>query len=240
VPTTLVAVALGGVLSAALLGPAFDRRSVAVVCGAAAVPDLDALAGLLVPGLANALLHTLLLPALGGALLWYDCRAREASWLRARYGPRGVRVAWVALLSLALAGIGLDLLNVEGTAALFPLSDARYSLAGALAYSTTEGIVQTYVTVNPDGGPLVSVATAAPPRPVYDPATGRVALALVESGWQLVVVLAGAVTLAGRAWRARLPASGPDAGPASAADDGTPGDTSDDATPPVARVDEES
>jgi hypothetical protein len=238
VSTTLVSVALGGLLAAALLGPAFDRRSVAVVCAAAALPDLDALAGLLAPGLANALLHTLLLPALAGALLWYDLRGRPSSWLRDRSGARGVRIAWVALLSLALAGIGLDLLNVEGVAPLFPLSNARYGVVGSLAFSTTEGIVQTYLTVNLDGGPLVAVGMARPPRPVYDPATGRVALPLVEGGWQLVVALAGAATLAGRGWLARRRAGTPGEAP-DAGDGPVPEDAPDGPAAPAARVEED-
>jgi len=53
-PPTLVAVAVGALLAVALLGPAFDRRSVAVVVAAAAVPDLDLVFALVGSGGPNA------------------------------------------------------------------------------------------------------------------------------------------------------------------------------------------
>ncbi|MCE4136110.1 hypothetical protein, partial [Salmonella enterica] len=62
-PPTLVNVAVGLLVGAALLGGAFDRRSLSVVGLAAAAPDLDAVASLFVRGATNALLHNVWIPA---------------------------------------------------------------------------------------------------------------------------------------------------------------------------------
>lgn len=203
-PTTGVSVAFAAFLAAALLGRYFDRRSVAVVLLAAALPDLDLLAAYLDRSLHNALSHNLFVPAVAAAALYYDLRVREASWLRRRWGPRGVRVAWVSLVAFALAGVGMDLLNVEGAAALWPLDPTYYSLVGRVEYNTRSGVVQTFLRVNLSGeGPLVSVRTHPAryaPRLPYRPDEGTFIVAVVESGWQLLFVLAGPVVLAGRAW----------------------------------------
>jgi len=49
-PPTLVNVAVGALVGVALLGAAFDRRSIGLVAVAAAVPDLDAALGLVAVG----------------------------------------------------------------------------------------------------------------------------------------------------------------------------------------------
>lgn len=207
-PTTVVSVAFAAFLAAALLGREFDRRSVAVVLLAAALPDLDVLAAYAWPGLHNALLHSLLWPALAGALLYYDLRVRRRSWLRARWGRRGVRVAWVGVLAFAVAGVGPDLLNVEGAAALWPLDDTVYKLIGRAEVTNTEGFLQTFLEVSLDGeGPVVSVEYYPPgyePALPYDPENGSFVLTLVQSGWQLLVVLAAPIVLALRARRERV------------------------------------
>gem|GEM_PF-5113240 len=103
---TLVAAAIGAILAVALLGAAFDRRAVAVVVAAAVFPDLDAAASLVVPGATNALFHAVWLPLVAGVALYWDTAAATDSRLRARFGWRGVRVAWVALAAALVAGIG--------------------------------------------------------------------------------------------------------------------------------------
>lgn len=203
-PTTGVSVAFAAFLAAALLGRQFDRRSVAVVLLAAALPDLDVLAGYVSPTLHNAVGHSLLWPALAAGVLYYDLRVREASWLRRRWGERGVRVAWVSVAAFAFAGVGLDLLNVEGAAALWPLDDAYYSIVGRAELNNKEGFLQTFVEVDlSGGGPLVDFRTHrpryTPPLP-YDPATGTFVFTIVESGWQLLFLVAGPLVLAARAW----------------------------------------
>jgi hypothetical protein len=210
--STLVSAAVGALLAAALLGFAFDRRAVTVVVAAALSPSLDAAASLVVPGATNALLHAVWLPFLAGGLLYWDTvrRPAGASALRDRFGRRGVRVAWVALGSFIVAGIGSALFAGEGAALLYPLEDARYVVRGRLTFSTREGVIQTFLAVGGDGSgilPLRSVGGAvADPvaswinpdgRPGLDSAADR-EFRFVDGGWQLVVVAAAAATLAVR------------------------------------------
>jgi len=142
---TLVSAAVGALLAAALLGSAFDRRSVAIVVAAAAAPDLDAVASLAVPGATNALFHALWIPLAVGVALRWDTAHRERSWLRERAvgatGDRAVRVAWVALASFVVAGIGPDLFWWAGVNPLYPVHDVYYLVSGRLVFSTQEGIV---------------------------------------------------------------------------------------------------
>lgn len=207
---TLVSAAVGALLAAALLGDAFDRRAVAVVVAAAVLPGLDAVASLVVPGATNALLHAVWIPLLAGGLLYWDTTLCAASTLRERFGRRATRVAWVALASFVVAGIGSALFAGEGAALLYPLEDARYVLRGRLVFSTREGIVQTFVALGAEGPgalPIRSVGGGvADPvgswvnpdgRPGLDPGADR-EFRFVDGGWQLVVVAAAAATLAVR------------------------------------------
>ncbi|WP_123621270.1 hypothetical protein [Halorubrum sp. CSM-61] len=207
---TLVAAAVGALLAAALLGAAFDRRSVAVVVAAAVAPDLDAVASLVVPGATNALLHTLWLPLVAAGALYWDTVAADKSRFRARFGWRGARVAWVALAAFLVAGIGTDLFGAAGANLLYPVHDAYYRIDGRLVLSTQEGIVQTFVALGADGPgtlPLETVGTTASHAiPTFANPDGRPGLtlggdrelSLVRSGWQLVVVAAAVATLAVR------------------------------------------
>lgn len=208
-PSTLVAAALAGLLAAALLEEQFDARAVAVVVVAGVVPDLDAFAGLVVEGLHNALLHNLFVPGLAAALLVWDTRYRDESWVLDRYGVRGVRIAWVAIAAYLVPGILLDLLNVESAAPLWPLHDQFYSVIGKFEVNNKQGIVFTFVQPSLDGGPLFPGAERGTVAGEYvvpsflNPAEGpdqgleRVFFA-VSSGWQLLVILASASVLAAR------------------------------------------
>ena len=214
-PPTLVHAALGGLLAAALLDRAFSARGVAVVVGAAAFPDLDALLALPFPGAHGALLHTLLLPLAAAALLCYDAR-REESWLRGRYGPAGVRIAWVAVLAYALAGTGLDLLNLDAANPIWPVDTMFYSFVGKAEYTTTGGFVQTFYVHDPDGRWIHYVGQrgrfpAFCKPSLWDPACGEGKAGsaprtteIVQSGWQLLLVTASpAVLLARSRWGVR-------------------------------------
>ena len=209
---TLVSAAVGALLAAALLGDAFDRRAVAVVVAAALLPRLDAAASLVVPGATNAFLHAVWAPLLVGGALYLDTvrRPAGASALRDRFGRRGVRVAWVALASFVVVGIGSALFAGEGAALLYPLEDARYVVRGRLVFSTQEGVVQTFLAPDGDGPGVLPLGraggTVADPvaswinpdgRPGFDPRADR-EFRLVDGGWQLVVVAAAAATLAVR------------------------------------------
>ncbi|TKX79382.1 hypothetical protein EXE53_16175, partial [Halorubrum sp. SD626R] len=207
---SLVNAAFGALLAAALLGAAFDRRSVAVVVAIAVLPDLDAVASLAVPGATNALLHAVWLPLAAGVALYWDTRIGDDSRLRERAGRRGVRVAWVALAAFLVAGIGPDLFGGEGVNLLYPLHDAYYLVDGGLLFSTEDGVVQTFVTFGA-GGPGVlpletlgttesyAIASFANPdgRPGLSLGADR-ELDLVRAGWQLVVVASAVALLAVR------------------------------------------
>lgn len=209
-PSTVVNVAVGGLIAAGLLGSAFDRRSVLVVLAAAAAPDIDAVAAVVLAGAHNALLHTLLVPLSVAVLVYVDTSMRYvvggSSWIRGRYGWYGVRVAWVAILAYAVAGIGLDLFNVEAANPFYPLHDQFYSVVGKLDITTRDGVVQTYVDVNLGGdGQLLrigrergSTGELTVPSP-FVPWGGH-PFVVVESGWQALLVLTGGFVLAAKGW----------------------------------------
>jgi hypothetical protein len=193
-PPTLVTVAVGVLLGVVLLGAAFDRRSLAVVAVAAALPDLDALFVLGGVGLTNAAFHSVFIPVGAAMALYYDTRIRGRSWLVERYGAYGVRVAWVAVAAYAVAGIGLDAFSTETVALLYPISDRYYAILGRLVVSTQDGLVQTYVTLG-DGGLEVESPGAVGTYVVESPLASRGGarrIRLVESGWQAVVVATAA------------------------------------------------
>lgn len=190
---SLVNAALGGLLAAALLGRAFDRRAVVLVVGAAVVPDLGSAAGVALGWTATAALRAVWLPLLAALVLLVDTRWRERSVLRTRYGWRGGRVAWVALASVSVAGIAPDLFGEPGVPLLYPLESVRYTIDGLLLFSTQEGVVQTLWA----GGDTPGVLPLASTEGVVGPADGRLGtVALVEAGWQAVVVVTGVLTLA--------------------------------------------
>ncbi|MFW6321095.1 MAG: metal-dependent hydrolase [Halohasta sp.] len=195
-PPTLVSLAVGVLLGSALLGAAFDRRSLAVVALAAVFPDLDPLLSLGIPGATNALFHTALIPAIAAAVLYADTH-RETSWLRARYGWYGIRVAWVAVAVYAVAGIGVDLFSTESVALLYPLSDRYYAVVGKFVLSTQEGIVQTYIEFGDGWLTLSSPGTTESHHVTswLNPGDEERRLRLVDSGWEAVVVLTAAAAL---------------------------------------------
>lgn len=199
-PSTLVHVAFAGLIAASLLAD-FDRRSVGVVLLAGALPDLDAFAGLVLslPGAHRALLHTLVLPAAVAGVLAYDARVRPESRLRARYGDRGVRVAWVALAAFVFGGVLPDLFT-NGVNALYPLHDAFYAVNGRLEFSTRRGVVQTFVETTSDPGRrhttrTLHYVTGVDPSPGPEPADVERRFVVVGSGMNLLIVLLSATVL---------------------------------------------
>lgn len=196
-PPTLINIAFGVLLAVALLGSAFNRRSLVLVALAAALSDLDAVASLVLPGATNALFHSILIPAVVAAALYYDTTRREESWLRSAYGWDGVRVAWVALASYTVAGIGLDLFSPEGVALLYPLSDRYYAIIGYFIISTQDGLVQTYIEFGNGWFQLTTPGTTATHHVEswVNPAGEERRIRLIETGWQAVVVLTAAVAV---------------------------------------------
>lgn len=205
-PSTLVHVAVAVLVGAALLTDEFDRRSISVVAAAAVIPDLDTFVGLVVPGAHRALFHTLLLPTAVAGFLLVDARRGDESWIRRRYGRRGVRVAWVALAGLTFGGILPDLFT-NGVNVFYPLHDAFYAVNGELLLSNQRGVVQTFVEVTPDAATRTTKNThywtGVDPTPGADPSSVERIFPVVESGTQLLLVLLAGVTLVTRGYRTR-------------------------------------
>lgn len=214
-PSTVVHVGFALLLAAALLGPAYDRRALVVVAGAVAFLDLDAFVSLAVENTHRAAFHTLLLPLFLGIVLCVDTRLAGRSRLRERYGDRGIRVAWTALVAVVVSGIGLDLFGAGGVNLLYPLVDQFYALTGSVEWFSTRGFVQTFVEVRPPdpespgrtGGGAVDVGQRGSTREYrvgsgVDPTEGREppgverVFPLVYAGWQATLLLAGLVVTA--------------------------------------------
>lgn len=188
---TLINIAVGCLLAVALLGTAFDRRSVVLVAGAAAVPDLDSVFALVAIGEPNAVLHSIFLVVGATVLLLSDTVLSDHSRLADRYGWYGVRVAWVAVAAFTVAGIGLDVFTSQGVGLLYPLSNRAVAVDGWFMLSTQEGIVQRYVTMG-DGGLQLSsprIADAPSTDSVIHVDSGGFRIRLIESGWQAIVLL---------------------------------------------------
>lgn len=202
-PPTVVHAALAGLLGAGVLGRSLTARRAAIVVGAGVIPDLDALLALAWPGAHGAVLHTLLLPGAVTGLVAYDAHHRSRSVLRAVWGPGGVAVVWTALLAWVVAGVGLDLFNVDAAAVLWPLDPRYVVVVGQLVYFSQDGLVQTFVGFQMDWPPVVVdtaraghfVASPFDVRPGPDPADAVRVVQVVESGWQLLVTAAGTVGL---------------------------------------------
>ena len=204
-PSTIVHVAVAGLIGAALLGEAFDRRALLVLAVVVAIPDLDSFIALVSTAGHRTSLHNLSIPVLAGLLWWIDVHVREESLLRSRWGAWGVRVAWVAICCYGLGHVLLDL--TDGVANLFwPLHDQFYTLRGEMELSNQRGLVQTFR----DGGDgfflldTVGSSTETEITTGVDPGTapdGEIAermFPLFGSGLELLVALTGAVITAAR------------------------------------------
>ena len=205
-PSTLVHLALGGLLAAALLREsAFGRRTVGIVLVATVLPDLDSFVSPLLAGAHRSLGHNLLIPiALVGAIA-YDARVRERSWLRERWGDAGPHVAWVALAGFAVAGVGLDYV-ANGVNLFWPIHDQFYTLNGRAGLSNQRGFFQTFVELTPETVRTTEnlhYATGVDPSPGDDPENVERVFPLVWAGWQLLLVTTSAAVLAVRFGRGR-------------------------------------
>lgn len=205
-PSTVVHLALAGLVAAALLGDAFDRRSLLVVFGVTALPDLDAFLALVTTVGHRAALHTLVIPVLAGLVLLWDLRWRDRSFVRGRWGSRGVRVACVALFCYAFVAIGLDFASGVVNP-LWPIHDQYYEVQGAFELSSQHGIVQTFVDLGANGteaetraaGPSdeVALSTGVNPEPYGEGPADHV-VPVVRSTWELVLLLVGTTVTAAR------------------------------------------
>lgn len=202
-PSTVVHMAFAGLIGAALLGTAFDRRSVLVLFGAMIFADLDSFVGLVSVVGHRTAFHTLLIPLGAAAVLAVDLFWRESSVVRSRWGKYGVRVVWVTIVAYVAAAIGLDLFSAGGANPLWPLHDQFYVIDGKIELSSQRGIVQNFVDLGSeqtDGSGTrargssqeVNVSTGVDPAPDgAEPESVDRVFPVVRSGWQLLLLAAG-------------------------------------------------
>jgi hypothetical protein len=225
-PSTLVHVALAGLVACALLRESFSARALAVVCGAVVFIDLDVFVGWFVLGAHRAAFHTLLVPAVLGVALSYDVWVADQSRLVERFGTDAPRVGGVTLTAVVVAGILPDLVT-NGVNVLWPIHDQFYAVDGQAKFSDRRGLIQTFVEEESAKGSTEDTQfyTGADPNPeetssagdVADAATGgdatetpdepepapeRVFL-LVNSGLELLLVAAGTAVTTFRTWEWR-------------------------------------
>jgi hypothetical protein len=200
-PSTVVHVAIGALVATAFLYE-FDAKTLAVVCAFAAFPDVDTFLGVWIGGGHRALLHTLLVPALLGALVYLDTRRAE-SWLHGRFGRNGPHVAAVGVVALVFGGILPDLMT-NGVNLLYPVHDTFYAFDGKLQLSNQRGLVQTFVEFGPETDTVVGTTedthyyTGVDVERGADPANAERVFPVVASGFQLVVVLTAVAAVVGR------------------------------------------
>lgn len=204
-PSTVVHLALAGLIAAGLLGNAFSPRSLAVVFGAVVLVDLDVFVGLVVTSAHRAAFHTLLLPFAVTLFLVYDTRVRESSLLRDRFGTYAPRIGWVSLTAVVLSAIGLDFFT-SGVNLFYPLHDQFYRLNGKAIVTNKQGFVQTFVDL--DGGivqakPLGSTAeihvdSGVDPSRGAEPKNVRRVFPFAQTGWELLLVVTSLVVVGGR------------------------------------------
>lgn len=203
-PSTVVHVAIGGIVAVALLREEFGWWSLGVVLVFAAVPDLDAFVGLIVPGAHRSLFHSVLFPLVLGGLLMVDAR-RQPSILRERFGSHAQHIAGVGIVALVLGGIGPDLVT-NGVNIFYPIHDNFFKVSGEVLLSDQRGLVQTFVDFSqPDGGgavvgstETVHYSTGVDPSPGAEPETVERMFPLLSSGLELLIVGLSATLIGGR------------------------------------------
>ena len=210
-PSTVVHVALAGLLAAAFLSDDFDVRAFLIIAAVTIFPDLDVFVGWWLPGTHRAAFHTLLLPLVLGVLLYVDTHVRARSTIKSRWDDYGVRLAWVSVACLAVAAIGLDLFY-NGVNLFFPIHDQFYDLSGRLFYSNQRGLVQTMVEW---GEPATQAqtqtrttanthySTGVDPSRGTEPENVERIFPIAWSGVQFLLVIVGYGTVAVRLWETR-------------------------------------
>jgi inner membrane protein len=205
---TVVHLAFSGMIAAGFLGAAYDRRSLLVVLGVTALPDLDSFIALVSVAGHRTVLHTFVIPITAALVLWADTRLRDRSLLRRRWGAWGVRVAWVSILAYAVSAIGLDMVRA-GVNALWPVHDQFYVLDGKIELSDQQGVIQTFVEFGGEDGSVpspesvgssqeINYSTGIDPDPSGEVADPERIFPVVRAGWELVLLLVGTVVTAAR------------------------------------------
>ena len=212
-PSTVVHLALAGLIAAALLRESFGLRALAVIGVLVIIPDLDAFAGFVIEGGHRSVLHTLLFPLALAGLIAIDTRVRETSWLEQRFDGHGPRVAWVGVLAITFAAIGPDLFGA-GANIFYPVHDQFYAFTGKIELSNQRGLIQTFVDLTPEpvesgggsgGGDIavgsskeVHISSGIDPQAGDEPANVERIFPIVRSGQQLLLVLTSLVVVGSR------------------------------------------
>lgn len=187
-PSTLFHIAVGILIGFALLGDRVDRNVVAVIAFAAALPDLDSFLSLWYPGAHRAYLHNVFVFLVPAAVLFMVSVSRARSVIKEHWED-GIRVLWVAVLVIAVAGVGLDLFG-SGVNLFYPVNDQFYHFSGNVMYSNQDGFQQTLFDMESarigDSKNLYYV-TGLDPAPGPDPAGSERVFMFFGNGIQLLL-----------------------------------------------------
>ncbi len=115
------------------------------------------------PGTHRAAFHNVWVVLIPGALLLWDVKFREESYVLNRWGAYGYRVAWVTLVAVLFAHILLDAF-FNGVNLFWPVHDRFYDLSGKLMYTNQRGLVQTFVEFDSSTGGVAESTTRGRPR----------------------------------------------------------------------------
>ncbi|MFB6301148.1 MAG: metal-dependent hydrolase [Halobacteriales archaeon] len=205
-PSTVVHLALAGLIAAALLATEFDGRALVIVLAIVAIPDLDTLIGLVVPGTHRAALHTLLVPVVIAVLVFYDTRMRDESWLRRRWASeRAGVIVWTAIAAYVLAGIAPDLF-FNGVNLFYPLHDRFYTINGDVLLSNERGLVQTlWQPAESVGGTTANTHyyTGVDTDRGADPENVERIFPIARGGLQVLLILLSMTVVTIRLWQHR-------------------------------------
>ncbi|MEF8781831.1 MAG: metal-dependent hydrolase [Haloarculaceae archaeon] len=205
---TIVHLAFSGMIAAAFLGAAYDHRSLLVVLGVTALPDLDSFIALVSVAGHRTVLHTFLIPTAAGLFLWVDTSIRDQSLVRSRWGAWGVRVAWVSILVYAVSAIGLDMVRA-GVNAFWPVHDQFYVLDGKIELSDQQGVIQTFVEFGGEEESIpapesvgssqeINYSTGVDPDPSGEVADPERIFPVVRAGWEMILLVVGTVATVAR------------------------------------------
>jgi hypothetical protein len=223
-PSTVVHAAVAFLLAVGLLGEFYDRRALGVVLVVMVAPELDTFAGWFLEGAHRALLHNLVFTAVAVAVVWWDT-TRESSWLRRRFGARGVRLVWVGLFVHTFAHMLFDWSHLDGINLFYPITDRFFNLDGEAFVSTAKGFSQTFIEVTTDaetgqqsidagqGGTTQNTHVSSPvdPSPDSEPEAVDRRAPIAVQGWQLYLIALGAFTLVAKKLQSPAPSDGDDA-----------------------------
>ena len=207
-PSTVVHVALAGIVGCALPGRAFSWRALLAVVGLTVFVDLDVFVGFVVVGAHRAAFHSLLFLAAIGVVLLADRSRGDDSTLRNRFGPTAHRVGAVAVVAALFGAIGPDLMT-NGANLFWPVHDQFYAFNGEMYLSDRKGFVQTFVELESEE-PAKSVSRGSTQETQYhtgvdtnpdrsgDADVQERVFPLADSGEQLLLVVTGAFVMASR------------------------------------------